>query len=401
MTGMTDQELVEASRAGDQGAFGELVRRYQRLVEAAAMGASGLRDVDDVVQDTFVTAWRTLDRLRDDRALRAWLYGIARNLARKARRARRAHVVDVTDTATTPFDAVVQHEREREVSSALACLPARYREPLVLFYYEHCTVKEVAAALALHEDAAMQRLSRGRRKLGEELAARVETVLESRVSRATLVAGVVALLPARTASAAPALTVSVLGRVAMSLRVVIAMVTTRWRVVGGVLGSAAAVAVVIAASVKSEAVAAKAVVRAPQRPALPQPADATDATSTSSDDLPSSRGIAIPDWLEPSTVLSNYAVASDDPVESCARAARGLVLYMFGRDSYRFDGADWYFEPSSELVELADAVGTRTADACDIGTWPELYVRCEATADEALAGNVTCYPYDYLHEYER
>ncbi len=406
MTGKTDQELVEASLGGSHEAFGELVRRYQRMVEAAVVGAAGRGDVDDVVQDTFVTAWRTLDRLRDVTVLRAWLYGIARNLARKARRdslrtepADAVETVDATDA--TPFDTVAEQERDRDVATALARLPRRYREPLVLFYYEHCTVKEVAAALAMREDAAMQRLSRGRRKLGEALAARIEVALESKVSRAALVAGVLALLPVRSASAAAApLAGAVATTFATRLSTVGTAIASQWRVIGATLGTAAAIAIVIIASSKSEAVAARSAARAsstsPAQPAntpeLSTPAELRDEPyRPPMPDLPPDRADA---------VYANLSVASDDPVESCTRGARGLIQWFFDPDAMVMIDGKEYWQPNEDIAKFADEVGRRIGETCAIGKWPEQYVRCEGTPEELRDGNVNCYPYDHFADRE-
>jgi RNA polymerase sigma factor (sigma-70 family) len=117
----TDAELIEASRRGEAVAFGCLVERHQRMVEAVAYGATRDRTIiEDVVQDTFVVAWHQLARLRDVERLRPWLCGIARNLARKARRnRRRALPVSEPLAPATPFEAATEHERDQLVAGAL------------------------------------------------------------------------------------------------------------------------------------------------------------------------------------------------------------------------------------------------------------------------------------------
>src|SRR5580704_15412991 len=77
----TDVELVEASRRGELEAFGHLVARYQDLVCAVSFSSTGDPVLsEDVAQETFVAAWRHLDRVREPRRLGSWLCGIARNL---------------------------------------------------------------------------------------------------------------------------------------------------------------------------------------------------------------------------------------------------------------------------------------------------------------------------------
>jgi RNA polymerase sigma factor (sigma-70 family) len=185
MSNATDSELVAASRQGERAAFGELVRRCADMVNAVAYAATRDRALsDDIAQDTFVAAWRDLDRLRDPGALRPWLCRIARNLAHKARR-RRAHECAMVDAAhvaiaPTPYDEVRDREVEQVVDAALANVPAPYRETLVLFYFEQQSAKAVAAALGIREDVVHQRLSRGRRHLAAAVERQIETTLNRR-----------------------------------------------------------------------------------------------------------------------------------------------------------------------------------------------------------------------------
>ena len=81
-TTLSDEQLWQASRAGDRDAFGRIVERYQSLICALAYSRTGnLAGSQDVAQETFVTAWRQIGELREPAKLRGWLCGIARNLA--------------------------------------------------------------------------------------------------------------------------------------------------------------------------------------------------------------------------------------------------------------------------------------------------------------------------------
>ncbi len=200
----TEIELVEASRRGERAAFGELVERCARMVDAVSYAATRDRTLsEDIVQDTFVAAWCDLGRLRDTTALRPWLCSIARNLAHKARRKRaRERAVAVPDRSpATPFDLAHQHEIERVVANALARVPDVYREALVLFYFEQCSTRAVAAALGISEAAAHKRLSRGRRYLADGVDEIVATELERRRSRRNLGLCVLAALPVAPSTA--------------------------------------------------------------------------------------------------------------------------------------------------------------------------------------------------------
>lgn len=206
----SDAELLAASRRGERAAFGALIERYQGVVCAVSYSGTGDRSLsEDVAQDTFLAAWRQLDQLREVGRLRAWLCGIARNLARKARRARsREAPVDPSteplalDAAmeATPFERVSEQESESLVRSALDRVPESYREVLVLYYREQRSVREVALALELSEQAVMQRLSRGRQYLADGVNQLVERSLRGALPRKSLVAGVLAALPPLAAS---------------------------------------------------------------------------------------------------------------------------------------------------------------------------------------------------------
>ncbi|MBL9016031.1 MAG: sigma-70 family RNA polymerase sigma factor [Myxococcales bacterium] len=195
---MTDSELVLASRRGETAAFGALIERYQGVVCAVTYSRTGDRSLsEDVAQETFLAAWRQLDRLRDAVKLRSWLCGIARNLARKARRRsdRETGLEGELVATGTPFTAVADAEAERVVREALARVPVTYREVLVLFYAEGLTTREIADALELSDAAVQQRLSRGRQHLADGVNDLVERALRGAARRRNLVAAVLAALP--------------------------------------------------------------------------------------------------------------------------------------------------------------------------------------------------------------
>jgi RNA polymerase sigma factor (sigma-70 family) len=200
---MTDTELVEASRRGERSAFGQLVERYQGVVCAVTYSGTRNRALsEDVAQDTFVAAWRQLGQLRDVGQLRAWLCGIARNLARKARRrSDRERPTDpppvVFADGVSPFDDICEAQAERVVGEALARVPDSCREALVLYYHEQRSAREVATLLGISESAALQRLSRGRSYLAAGVGDLVERALSGsgRRARRDLAVGVVAALP--------------------------------------------------------------------------------------------------------------------------------------------------------------------------------------------------------------
>jgi RNA polymerase sigma factor (sigma-70 family) len=211
----SEAELLQASLAGSKEAFGTIVEQYQSLICAITYSGTGdFAKSEELAQETFFRAWKELRQLKDLGRFRAWLCTIARNLARKSiKRGRRDIIGDaqplegvgpVESAGPGPSDAAISKEHEAIVWSALEEIPEQFREPMTFFYREQQSVREVAAALELSEEATRQRLSRGRRMLKENVAALVEeTIGRTRPGKVFTVA-VIAALPALTPQAASA-----------------------------------------------------------------------------------------------------------------------------------------------------------------------------------------------------
>ncbi|HEV2435884.1 MAG TPA: sigma-70 family RNA polymerase sigma factor [Verrucomicrobiae bacterium] len=208
----TDADLVGETLSGDRDAFGRIITRYQSLICSLAYSATGsLGQSEDLAQETFITAWKHLNHLRERDKLRAWLCGIAHNringfLRREGREpVRDAEPLENLSESHAPEplppDYVVSREEEAILWRSLQTIPETYREPLVLFYREHQSVKRVAQALELSEEAVHQRLSRGRKLLQEQVLAFVEGALERTNPGKTFTLAVLASLPGLTISA--------------------------------------------------------------------------------------------------------------------------------------------------------------------------------------------------------
>jgi len=194
---VTDEDLLKRSLEGDARAFGTLMERHESAVCAVSFAVTGDREVsEDVAQDAFVTAWTSLATLRDPSRFRAWACGIARNLANKARalRGRIAPIHEPADSAPNAEELLDAREREAAVWSSLERISPTYREPLVLFYREGRSTKEVAEALGLSVASVEQRLSRGRKQLRAEVVEMVEQTLEDQHPRGRISAAVVAAI---------------------------------------------------------------------------------------------------------------------------------------------------------------------------------------------------------------
>ena len=211
----SDAELVARSLEGDREAFSRIVARYQSLVCSLTYSAMGnLGASEDLAQETFLTAWRTLARLREPGKLRFWLCGIARGLTTNAVRRRAhepVHAAESLDgahaspaTGPLPSEYAINREEEAILWRSLERIPEHYREPLILYYREHQSIERVAGSLELSEDAVKQRLARGRKLLQEQVLAFVEGALAATNPGKTFTLGVLAALPAVAVSAGAA-----------------------------------------------------------------------------------------------------------------------------------------------------------------------------------------------------
>lgn len=179
----SDRALVLAAREGEKLAFVEIVARHQGLVAGVALAI--LRDFaasEDAAQESFLTAWKKLGDLRDPDKLTSWLASIARTTALMHLRKRKPEQgIDTLPEAEaddfSPAESAASREESALVLAALEEMPETYRLPLILFYREDNSVRAVAKALDLSEDAVKQRLSRGREMLRERVAGVIDTVL--------------------------------------------------------------------------------------------------------------------------------------------------------------------------------------------------------------------------------
>ena len=210
-----DVALVSASLSGNREAFAFIVSRYQSLICSLAYSATGnLTLSEDLAQETFVTAWKELSRLKEPQKLRSWICGIARNVINNFLRregTKPIHTAEPLDAAKdiaasepAMADKVIAREEEAILWRSLAQIPETYREPLVLFYREGQSIDRVAAELELTEEAVRQRLTRGRRLLAEEVTAFVEGTLKRSAPGTAFTLGVIAAIPALNVSATAA-----------------------------------------------------------------------------------------------------------------------------------------------------------------------------------------------------
>lgn len=184
---LSDHELVEATKAGDESAFAEIMTRYRNpITNYLYRFLNDYEEAVDLAQDTFVRVYFALDRYHTQYAFSTYIYRIATNLAiSEIRRRKRRKLLSLTglfqgedematefqppDQRALPDEELLDDEQSRTISRAIAALPEKYRIPVILRDVEGRSYDEVAAIMELGLGTTKSRISRGRALLKEKL----------------------------------------------------------------------------------------------------------------------------------------------------------------------------------------------------------------------------------------
>ena len=181
----SETDLLTQARAGDVAAFERFVRLFERRVRGLLSRLlTDERDIEEAAQDTFVQAWRNLDRFRGDAAPFTWLYRIAVNEALQRTRRRRIETQPIDDELLevleyqhgppasrppAPDEASEARETQAYLLDRVRRLPFDFRAPLVLRDLEGWSNQQVAEMLGLSLAATKSRIHRARMKLRLDL----------------------------------------------------------------------------------------------------------------------------------------------------------------------------------------------------------------------------------------
>lgn len=173
------RRLVDRAVHGDVGAFEELVQPHLPRLYRLAAAMVGPEEARDVAQETLVSAWRELRRLKRADRLESWLRSILMNRARNVLRTRKRHPAVAFEPVLGHADAMIEEPMARlhgqwAVEEALAKLRPDDRAVLALHYFADLPLRQVAESLGLREGTAKSRLHAGlktlRKYYAEELA---------------------------------------------------------------------------------------------------------------------------------------------------------------------------------------------------------------------------------------
>lgn len=168
MTVITDADLVRSARTGSDVAFGQLVRRHQAVVRGflrRTLGG-GWAEADDVAQETFLAAWRSLRSLKDPEGVRSWLLGIAwRRAQDRMRGAMRGAARDRDWLATVETPIGVSYTDRMAMAAAMAELTPDVRACVALCLADGWSHAEASQALGLPLGTVKSHVLRGRARL--------------------------------------------------------------------------------------------------------------------------------------------------------------------------------------------------------------------------------------------
>jgi len=209
-TAAREIKLLEKCLQGNSQAFEVIVSKYQDLVCAITFsGVTDFQESEELAHQTFVNAWTNLSQLKDLSRFKPWLCTIARNNIRNFLNKNQRDIIakskameNINDTAADeagPLESAIKKEHQELVSDAIRRIPEQYREPLVLYYRQQQSVKQVALALDLSREVVRQRLHRGRNMIKEQLSSIVEETLSATRPKKAFTTAVVASIAGITA----------------------------------------------------------------------------------------------------------------------------------------------------------------------------------------------------------
>lgn len=164
-TDKPEARLVERICAGESEAFGEFYKMFAPLVHGIVLARVPRDEVDDVVQNVFISAYKNLHTVRDRNAVGAWLAMIARNLSIEY--FRRAKPTEELPEEIRQKDSL--QTEAGEILAAIRALPETYGETLILRLVEGMTGAEIAERTGLTNESVRVNLHRGMKMLRQKL----------------------------------------------------------------------------------------------------------------------------------------------------------------------------------------------------------------------------------------
>lgn len=175
MNDVADEHIASLVQAGDADAFGVLIERYEaKLKRYARKFLNHQEDIDDLVQDVFIKSYTNIQSFDLKQRFSPWIYRIAHNtfVNELKRKERSSFIIFDTDTILPHLPAkettdgeLLDVELRTELDALLNKIPPKYREALVLHYFDELSYQEISDILQIPVTTVGVRMNRGRAKL--------------------------------------------------------------------------------------------------------------------------------------------------------------------------------------------------------------------------------------------
>ena len=185
-----DQVYIEAILKGDTNAFTVLVDRYKDLVYTLALRMmKHTEEAEEAAQDTFIKAYKSLNKFKGDSKFSTWIYRVAYNtcLDRLKKNKRQQYTVEINEytehqvkTLDNALDQIEAKEKEQTIQDCLALLPSEDSFLLTLYYFEELSLEEIGKIVSLKPNNVKVKLFRSRKKMATILKRRLDNdIIES------------------------------------------------------------------------------------------------------------------------------------------------------------------------------------------------------------------------------
>jgi RNA polymerase sigma-70 factor (ECF subfamily) len=172
MDGTDDIQLVRQTLSGDAASYGVLMHVYEApLLRYATFLVHDTDMAEDIVQDTFIKAYRNLAGFKQSYKFSSWIYRIAHNTAMDAVKKHHAIILDVplldrlSAEESNIAERIDQEILAKDLSRCLANLPPKYRAPIVLYYFQHKSYQDISDILRIPTATVGVRIRRAKARL--------------------------------------------------------------------------------------------------------------------------------------------------------------------------------------------------------------------------------------------
>ena len=185
---LSDNQLIELTKQGDEAAFSEIIKRYQKpITNYIFRMLNDYEEAVDLSQETFVRVYFAIERYSSEYAFSTYIYRIATNLAiSEIRKRKRRKLLSLTglfqsedseeidfeipDEKILPDDELLDEERKKIITNAILTLPEKYRASIILRDVQEKSYEEISQILELSLGTTKSRISRARGLLKEKLS---------------------------------------------------------------------------------------------------------------------------------------------------------------------------------------------------------------------------------------